>query len=55
MFERRWGDERITVKHLDNVGNAKKDFLAEVGTIGSIHHINLVRMIGFCADKLNRL
>ncbi|XP_078179248.1 putative receptor-like protein kinase At5g20050 [Carex rostrata] len=55
VFEGKWGDERIAVKRLDNVGHGKKDFLAEVETIGSIHHINLVRMIGFCADKLNRL
>ncbi|XP_078159115.1 G-type lectin S-receptor-like serine/threonine-protein kinase SD2-5 [Carex rostrata] len=54
VFEGRWGDERIAVKRLDNVGHGKKDFLAEVETIGSIHHINLVRMIGLCADKLNR-
>ncbi|XP_078158106.1 G-type lectin S-receptor-like serine/threonine-protein kinase SD2-5 [Carex rostrata] len=55
VFEGRWGDRRIAVKRLDNVGHGNKDFLAEVETIGSIHHINLVRMIGFCADKLNRL
>ncbi|XP_078158856.1 G-type lectin S-receptor-like serine/threonine-protein kinase SD2-5 [Carex rostrata] len=54
VFEGRWGDERIAVKRLDNIGHGKKDFLAEVETIGSIHHINLVRMIGFCAEKLNR-
>ncbi|KAH6810346.1 hypothetical protein C2S51_024108 [Perilla frutescens var. frutescens] len=46
---------RIAVKHLDGVGHIKKSFLAEVETIGSIHHINLVRLIGFCADKTHRL
>ncbi|XP_078175161.1 G-type lectin S-receptor-like serine/threonine-protein kinase SD2-5 [Carex rostrata] len=55
VFEGRWGDERIAVKRLENVGHGNKDFLAEVETIGSIHHINLVRLVGFCADKLNRL
>lgn len=55
VFQGIWGDEKIAVKRLDNVGHGKKDFLAEVETIGSIHHINLVRLIGFCADKLNRL
>jgi hypothetical protein len=39
VFEGRLGDERIAVKRLDNVGHKKKDFLAEVETIGSIHHI----------------
>ncbi|XP_078159269.1 G-type lectin S-receptor-like serine/threonine-protein kinase SD2-5 [Carex rostrata] len=55
VFEGRWGDERIAVKLLDNVRHGNNDFLTEVVTIGSIHHINLVRLIGFCADKLNRL
>lgn len=46
---------RIAVKRLDGVGHIKKSFLAEVESIGSIHHINLVRLIGFCADKSHRL
>ena len=29
--------------------------LAEVKTIGSIDHVSLTRLIGFCADKLRRL
>lgn len=29
----------------------KKSFLAEVETIGSIHHVNLVRLMGFCVEK----
>ena len=33
----------------------KKEFLAEVETIGRIEHINLVRLIGFCAEKSERL
>ncbi|KZV43150.1 hypothetical protein F511_07965 [Dorcoceras hygrometricum] len=47
--------ERIAVKCLDGVGQIKKSFLAEVESIGSIHHVNLVRLIGFCADKSHRL
>ncbi|KAL5772155.1 hypothetical protein ACOSQ2_012079 [Xanthoceras sorbifolium] len=33
----------------------RKIFLLEVKTIGSIHHVNLVRLIGFCAENLHRL
>ncbi|XP_078174463.1 G-type lectin S-receptor-like serine/threonine-protein kinase SD2-5 [Carex rostrata] len=55
VFEGTWGDGKIAVKRLDNIGHGKKDFLTEVETIGNIHHINLVRLIGFCADKLNRI
>ncbi|KAK1556756.1 hypothetical protein Q3G72_011488 [Acer saccharum] len=47
--------EKVAAKRLDGLGQGKKEFLAEVKTIGSIHHINLVRLIGFCAEKLHRL
>ncbi|XP_028120063.1 G-type lectin S-receptor-like serine/threonine-protein kinase SD2-5 [Camellia sinensis] len=33
----------------------KESFSAEVETIGSIHQVNLVRLIGFCAEKPYRL
>ncbi|XAR49520.1 Non-specific serine/threonine protein kinase [Bertholletia excelsa] len=49
------GSLKVAVKCLDGVGHAKKSFLAEVETIGSIHHVNLVRLIGFCAEKAHRL
>jgi hypothetical protein len=55
VFEGKYGDERIAVKRLDRAGQGKREFLAEVQTIGSIHHINLVRLIGFCAEKSHRL
>lgn len=55
MFEGSIGDQKVAVKRLDGVGQGKREFLAEVETIGSIHHINLVKLIGFCADKSNRL
>jgi serine/threonine protein kinase len=47
--------EKIAVKRLDALGQGEKEFLAEVKTIGSIHHVNLARLIGFCAAKLHRL
>ncbi|CAN4104473.1 unnamed protein product [Withania somnifera] len=46
---------KIAVKCLDGIGQVKKSFLAEVETIGSIHHVNLVQLIGFCAEKSHRL
>ncbi|XP_050271295.1 G-type lectin S-receptor-like serine/threonine-protein kinase SD2-5 isoform X2 [Quercus robur] len=46
---------KVAVKCLDSFSQIKKSFLAEVETIGSIHHINLVRLIGFCAEKYHRL
>ncbi|XP_056158311.1 G-type lectin S-receptor-like serine/threonine-protein kinase SD2-5 isoform X2 [Syzygium oleosum] len=46
---------RIAVKRLDGFGQIKRSFLAEAGTIGTIHHVNLVRLLGFCAEKSHRL
>lgn len=55
VFKGKFGEEKIAVKRLDQAGQGKSEFLAEVQTIGSIHHINLVRLIGFCAEKSHRL
>uniref|UniRef100_A0A453CR19 non-specific serine/threonine protein kinase n=1 Tax=Aegilops tauschii subsp. strangulata TaxID=200361 RepID=A0A453CR19_AEGTS len=55
VFEGQLGGERIAVKRLDQAGQGKKEFSAEVQTIGSIHHINLVKLIGFCVEKSHRL
>ncbi|XP_034701073.1 G-type lectin S-receptor-like serine/threonine-protein kinase SD2-5 [Vitis riparia] len=46
---------KVAVKHLEGLAQVKKSFSAEVETIGSIHHVNLVRLIGFCAEKSHRL
>ncbi|XP_019264455.1 PREDICTED: G-type lectin S-receptor-like serine/threonine-protein kinase SD2-5 [Nicotiana attenuata] len=46
---------KIAVKHLDGVGQVKDSFLTEVNIVGGIHHVNLVKLIGFCADKNDRL
>ncbi|KAM0852545.1 hypothetical protein ACQ4PT_051685 [Festuca glaucescens] len=55
VFEGQLGEEKIAVKRLDRAGQGRREFLAEVQTIGSIHHINLVRLFGFCAEKSHRL
>ncbi|GKV23373.1 hypothetical protein SLEP1_g33108 [Rubroshorea leprosula] len=49
------GGAQIAVKCLDGFGPVRKSFIAEVETIGSIHHFNLVRLFGFCAEKSNML
>ncbi|KAM7469786.1 hypothetical protein LguiA_007969 [Lonicera macranthoides] len=46
---------KVAVKCLDSIGQGRKEFLAEVNTIGSSNHFNLVRLIGYCAEKSNRL
>ncbi|XP_058102688.1 rust resistance kinase Lr10-like isoform X2 [Magnolia sinica] len=44
----------VAVKILQESGGDGKDFINEVGTIGRIHHINVVRLLGFCTDNLKR-
>ncbi|KAH6790799.1 S-domain-2 5 [Perilla frutescens var. frutescens] len=46
---------QIAVKKLEGIGQGKKEFRAEVSIIGSIHHVHLVRLKGFCAEGSYRL
>ena len=46
---------KVAVKHLERFGQIKQSFLAEVEIIGSIHHLNLVRLVGSCVEKSHRL
>ncbi|KAK6119631.1 hypothetical protein DH2020_046654 [Rehmannia glutinosa] len=46
---------QIAVKKLEGIGQGKKEFRAEVSIIGSIHHLHLVRLKGFCAEGSHRL
>ena len=46
---------KVAVKQLEGLGQVKKSFLAEAETTGSIHHVNLVRLIGFYSEKSHRL
>jgi len=55
VFKGVLGDQLVAVKHLHQASQGTKEFLAEVQTIGNLHHINLVRLIGFCAEKAHRL
>nr|DAD48200.1 TPA_asm: hypothetical protein HUJ06_018137 [Nelumbo nucifera] len=57
VFEGTLGNgTKVAVKCLDGLGQVnKKSFLAEVETIGSIHHVSLVRLTGFCSKKSHRL
>ncbi|XP_019193127.1 PREDICTED: G-type lectin S-receptor-like serine/threonine-protein kinase SD2-5 [Ipomoea nil] len=47
---------KIAVKCLRGSDEINNSFLAEMETIGSIHHVtNLVKLIGFCDEKSHRL
>ncbi|XP_015880974.3 G-type lectin S-receptor-like serine/threonine-protein kinase At2g19130 [Ziziphus jujuba] len=45
----------IAVKQLDSVSQGEKQFRAEVSTLGTIQHVNLVRLHGFCSQGSKKL
>ncbi|CAA3017975.1 rust resistance kinase Lr10-like [Olea europaea subsp. europaea] len=47
-------DVFVAIKILNNSKGNGEDFINEVGTIGRIHHVNVVRLVGYCADGFTR-
>ncbi|WOL12891.1 hypothetical protein Cni_G21659 [Canna indica] len=47
----------VAVKRINAVSNqhGRKEFYTEIAVIGNIHHVNLVRLRGFCAQGPKRL
>ncbi|KAG0536910.1 hypothetical protein BDA96_03G102400 [Sorghum bicolor] len=48
------GDVNVAVKMLGNSLCNGDEFISEVSTIGSIHHVNVVRLVGFCSEEMKR-
>ncbi|KAL6321140.1 hypothetical protein AAG906_012912 [Vitis piasezkii] len=44
----------VAVKILNNFKGNGEEFINEVGTMDRIHHINVVRLVGFCSDGFRR-
>ena len=44
----------VAVKILSNSKGNGEEFINEVRTMGRIHHVNVVRLVGFCADGFSR-
>jgi len=44
----------VAVKKLESVSQGEKQFSTEVRTIGITQHVNLVRLLGFCAEGSKR-
>ncbi|KAF1893226.1 hypothetical protein Lal_00001671 [Lupinus albus] len=44
----------VAVKVLDQTKGNGQDFINEVATIGRIHHVNVVQLIGFCVEGSKR-
>uniref|UniRef100_A0A0E0FFB9 Protein kinase domain-containing protein n=1 Tax=Oryza nivara TaxID=4536 RepID=A0A0E0FFB9_ORYNI len=49
------GDLHVAVKMLNGNSNCNgEEFISEVATIGMIHHVNVVRLVGFCSEEMRR-
>ncbi|CAL9005743.1 unnamed protein product [Prunus brigantina] len=44
----------VAVKVLNNSKGNGEEFVNEVGMMGHIHHVNVVRLVGFCAEGFRR-
>ncbi|XP_058002545.1 rust resistance kinase Lr10 isoform X2 [Hevea brasiliensis] len=44
----------VAVKILNSSTGNGEEFINEVGTMGRIHHVNVVRLVGFCAEGFRR-
>ncbi|XP_057475010.1 G-type lectin S-receptor-like serine/threonine-protein kinase At2g19130 [Actinidia eriantha] len=45
----------VAVKKLESINQGEKQFRTEVSTIGTIQHVNLVRLRGFCSEGNKKL
>ncbi|KAL6615418.1 hypothetical protein ACP70R_037688 [Stipagrostis hirtigluma subsp. patula] len=48
------GNVHVAIKMLGNSSCSGDDFISEISTIGRIHHVNVVRLVGFCAEEMRR-
>ncbi|KAE8037392.1 hypothetical protein FH972_009981 [Carpinus fangiana] len=56
VYKGELSDHRVVaVKCLKNVAGGDPEFWAEVTIIARMHHLNLVRLWGFCAEKGKRI
>ncbi|XP_075473448.1 rust resistance kinase Lr10-like [Primulina tabacum] len=42
----------VAVKVLSNPSANGQDFINQVATIGRIHHVNVIELVGYCAERL---
>ncbi|KAG6419407.1 hypothetical protein SASPL_121629 [Salvia splendens] len=49
------GSEVAVKKLLNNLGQAEKEFRVEVEAIGHVRHKNLVRLLGYCIEGVQRM
>ncbi|KAG6715336.1 hypothetical protein I3842_05G246000 [Carya illinoinensis] len=55
VFKGKLSNEiHVAVKILNSSMGNGEEFINEVGIMGRIHHVNVVRLVGFCADGFRR-
>ena len=55
MFKGKISNEiHVAVKILNSSKGNGEEFINEVGTMGRIHHVNVIRLVRFCADGFRR-
>ncbi|KAL5718972.1 non-specific serine/threonine protein kinase [Ranunculus cassubicifolius] len=50
-IQRHGAETTVAVKLMKKTTEIEKQFMNEVGTIGSVHHHNLVSILGYCVDR----
>jgi serine/threonine protein kinase len=59
VYQGCWENTKIAIKVLEWSGDhnegAKKSFISKVNTLGSIQHVNLVRLLGYCIQGLKHM
>ena len=49
-------DVHVAVKMLNSGSSCNgDDFIIEVSIISTIHHVNVVRLVGFCSEEIGRV
>ena len=55
VFKGKFSNEiHVAVKILNNSKGNGEEFINEVGTMGRIHHVNVVQLVGYCTDGFRR-
>jgi len=51
VYKGIWGTKEVAVKRIVNTPQGKQNLVAEVTTIGSLHHKNVVELVGWCHES----
>ncbi|KAL9686604.1 hypothetical protein QQ045_030997 [Rhodiola kirilowii] len=55
VFRGTFANKYVAVKQMDGIEQGEKHFRTVVSMISSTHHLNLVKLVGFCSEGRHRL